>query len=390
MQEKSQKTDKHGTSKEKSFLPSKKLREKIFTSMFKCIENDMHQSQIASYLSKKTGEKWSKQRVHYWISRLEKNGLVKKIVRSSVKKYACSEQSKKVLGQCERSKNYDLHNIIITLPIMSIGSLPEGNINMGNWKYKRMKFGDFTVNINYGKDPKLMIYPPKVYGDTIDEVLVRCGHEITIIAVLFEKNYGCRINLDKMIVARKPHMHAMNDPVIKQMDKEKVQYSGNNIEFNRSGDAHADILGFEGMSKYDQLLNAVPKMVNTLDQRIEKFSENIASHLALIQDYRRESVDNRKIMQDMAESLKNAVLRGFGSVQGGNTPGTHEKWLKPGIEQSENENLMHIEALITIPGFLGDKNGSIHKYPEIRKGCNIWLEKNIARTLIKQKKAIEI
>lgn len=389
MGKKNIKIDRQQDEETKSFLPSKKYREKIFTVVYGCIKNGMYPLQIAQYMSKKTGQKWTKQRVNHWIKQLLRRGLIEKNMKHVYTEYASSGTSKKFLIGDERVKNFDLHNIEITIPLKRIGNLPKGNINMNNWSYATMNFGNFTVNVNYGKQPKLKIFPPNTYGNEISEVLIRCGSEVRCIVGMLEDNFKCSARINDLSVRRKPHLHAKKDPVIEQIDKEKIQYHGKNIEFNRSGDAHGDILGFEGMNKYDQLLNNIPALVNILDQRIEKFSENISSHLALIQDYRHESMNNRKIMKEMTESLKNAVLKGFND-QGHSPSESMGREFKPTKEREESSNLIHIKTLMAIPGFIGDKNGKLHNYPELKGGCDIWIEKKIANMLIKQDKAIEI
>lgn len=221
------------------------------------LSKGLNQTQISRKLNV------SRQGISKHIKRLIEQGKVRETPESNSKHkfYIVNQFS---LGM-RKNNNYDLHNIEVALPITILGKLPEGNINMGNWKYSKLKFDDFTIKVNYGKQCKLIIYPPKVYGDNIEEVLVRCGNKVTLIVAKIEENFNCRVNLDEMKIKRKPHLHAFNDPIINKFDNEGIQYHGQNIEYNRSGDAHVDILGFEAMNKYDQLLNTVPKLVNELD-----------------------------------------------------------------------------------------------------------------------------
>lgn len=270
-------------------------------SIVDLLSKGLSQTQIAKKL------KISKAAVSKHIKRLIAKGYVTENPESTktMKFYTVNRFS---LGTT-KSDNYDLHNIEVTVPIMSLGSLPEGNINMGNWKYAKMKFKDFTIMVNYGKVPKLKIYPPKVYGDNIEEVLVKCGYKITLIGVMIEKNFNCKLNLDNMSQRRRPHLHARTDPIIKQIDREEIQYSGENIEFNRSGDAHADILGFEGMRKYDQLLNFTPRAMQLLGQVSSDNNRMFNSQLMIAETLHGiKDILKDRTTQQPKESLSNGAL----------------------------------------------------------------------------------
>lgn len=393
MQKKCKKNDRLKANKEKSFLPSKKYHEKIFTCIYDCVKNDMYPLQIAQYLSKKYREKWTKQRVNHWLKQLVRRGLIEKTMKTSYTKYATVGTSKNFLIGDERVKNFDLHNIEITIPLKCTGNLPEGNIEMNNWKYASMNFGDFTVNVNYGKEPKLKIYPPNTYGNELSEVLIRCGSEVRCIASLLENNYKCSVRMNDLSVRRKPHLHSKNDPIIKQIDKEKIQYNGKHIEFNRSGDAHGDILGFDGMVKYDQLLNTVPLLINDLEA-VKQTMGGLAHSQTQMFNLQAIMTETLREIKNIA---KNGVLRGFPTSSPQNI---NEPEIKPETKQeinevteehdTENGKMVYIETLMTIPSFMGIRNNNLHTYPEFKRGTKIWIEKQVARILIQQRKAKRI
>lgn len=193
--------------------------------------------------------------------------------------------------------NFDLHNVEIVVPLEELGKLPEGVIDMKNWKYAPMKFGLFTVNVNYGKHPKLKIYPPKVYGDSIAEVLVRVGSDVRHIVALVEREYGCKTTVSAMRITRKPNLHPYKDSVLKDASSKGIQYTGKNIELNESSGSHGDVVGLDAIASYDRMITELPAVVHDL-------KEQIASHLELIQEWRKEAVVAREAMASLAGMVR--------------------------------------------------------------------------------------
>ncbi|MEE9573878.1 MAG: winged helix-turn-helix domain-containing protein [Candidatus Neomarinimicrobiota bacterium] len=346
----------------------------------------LNQTQISKVLNV------SRVSIHKHVKRLIADGKVRESPESNSKHkfYIVNHFS---LGM-RKNENYDLHNIEVTLPIAILGNLPSGNIDMGNWKYAKMKFDDFTIKVNYGKEPKIVIYPPKVYGNNIEEVLFRCGNKVTLIAVMIEKNFNCKFNLNEMKVRRRPHLHAFNDPIINKFDNEGIQYRGQNIEYNRSGDAHADILGFEGMSKYDQLLNTVPQLI----QEFQTFKSMLGS----IAHKNTQMFNLQAITTETLKVMKDVFVKGSfkPSMDSDIKPQQQEEIIKEDIinepepitEERETQfgKMIYIETLMGIPSFMGIRDNKIHQYPELKRGVKIWIEKQVARILTRQRKAKRI
>jgi hypothetical protein len=322
----------------------------------------LNQTQIAKQLNV------SKVTIHKHIKRLTAKGIVTEAPESNSKHKFYIVNHFLIGGE-----NYDLHNIEIAFPISKMGSLPKGNIDMNNWKYAVLKFGDFAVKVVHGKRPNILIYPPKIYGETIEEVLIRCGQEVTKIAVMIEKHYDCSLDLKAMNIRRKPHLHALTDPMIKAMDRGDIQYNGENLEFNRSGDAHADILGFDAMRKYDQLLNDFDWVKQTLGS-VARTQTQLFNTQALI--------------GQTLDTLKSSFLALVDIVRAKpqETPDNRNlgQFCKP------TEELRHLEIIDHTPAFVGVYEGILMDYPELYRGARIWISQDVAKALIKQGKAKEI
>ena len=230
------------------------------TSLVKMLSEGYTQGHIAREL------KLSRQAVSKAIKRMKAQGLITEAPESSYHlKFYHVNQS---LVQPDNPSQFDLHNIEATIPVERLGSLPEGQIDMKNWRYAHLDYGFFDVFVNYGKETKLKILPPKDFGDNISEVLVRAGSRIDRLARMIETHYGCKVDMSRMKVTRRPHLHPLNDPVLKGAEKLGIQYTGRNITLDQSGDGHGDVIGFDSIAKYDNMFDTVPKEIEEIRRLI--------------------------------------------------------------------------------------------------------------------------
>jgi len=230
------------------------------TSMVKMLSEGHHQADIARELGV------SRPAIRKAIKKLLDSGSIFLAPESTYhQKFYHVNQS---LVPPEKLDNFDLHNIEVVIPIERLGKLPQGKVSMKNWKYAHLDFGFFNVMVNYGKEPTLKILPPKEYGESISDVLVRAGTKIERLVMMLRQYYHCRVDMSRMKITRRPHLHPLNDPVMREAEKLGIQYTGKNIELNRSGDAHGDVLGFDGIKKYDDLLDFVPKAIEEMREMI--------------------------------------------------------------------------------------------------------------------------
>lgn len=383
------KNDRGKGRKHKVLYSGKNLPQWIFTELLVCIKNDMYPLQIANYLSKKYGRKYTKQHINYYLKILLRRKFVKKIKhKNRYIGYQLTPSGKNALGVGRKDYNYDLHNIVMSIPLIDVGKLPEGQINMSNWKFAKLDFGSFKVFVNYGKISKLMIFPPKIYGNTVEEVLVKCGSHVRYIVAKIEDSYKCKADLDLMAITRKPHLHPLNDPVINQIDRERIQYSGKNIEFNRSGDAHADILGFEGMRKYDRMLDELPIIKETMGS-LAKTSTQIFNLQAIMGETLRQMKDAIISILKRGGSLDTQTLK-----ERLETPLNEAESTKTGLDsffkQRGKDELVRIETLEVIPSFVADRKGILTEYPELNKKAKVYLPESVAMALIRKGRARKI
>jgi len=230
------------------------------TRIFTLLEDKHTKADVARDL------KISRQAASKLINRLEAQGRIAKTSESTcnLNFYHVNQN----LVQHDKLDNFDLHNIEVVIPIERLGKLPQGKVSMKNWKYAHLDFGFFNVMVNYGKEPTLKILPPKEYGESISDVLVKAGSKIERLVMMLRQYYHCKVDMSRMRITRRPHLHPLNDPVLREAEKLGIQYTGKNIELNRSGDAHGDVLGFDGIRKYDEMLDVVPKAIEEIRQLI--------------------------------------------------------------------------------------------------------------------------
>jgi len=246
------------------------------TSLVKMLSEGYTQGHIAREL------KLSRQAVSKAIKRMKAQGLITEAPESSyhLKFYHVNQLLIHHDKPQRATKNYDLHASEASYLITSKGNLPDGDVNMSNWSYWSAKFGDFSVKAHYGKDSKLIIYPPITSGDTRSEVMIRLGSNLTEIVNLVERMFKCEVDRDSLKIMRRPEIHPNHDPLGKRFEAERVDAQGMNISLNQSGDAHFDINGLDAFERYDRMITDFPKVSGLMNA----FTEQLALHLSVLTD----------------------------------------------------------------------------------------------------------
>lgn len=189
--------------------------------------------------------------------------------------YAVTDKVNQVLAYSDKEstaalKNYEMHAIQVSYDIRDLGRLPKGEIRMQNWSYWREKFGDFEVRVNYGREPKMKIYPPRTYDDTKPGVYMRLGFVLADIVAFMCRTYGCDIDRSSQVIERVPEVHAPKDPLGTKLEALRMTRKGKNIELNQSGDGKFDIVSsnpdepFDAFDKYDYMITHFPALVDVM------------------------------------------------------------------------------------------------------------------------------
>ena len=133
---------------------------------------------------------WSKQHVFYYLKKLEKAGLVRRKIRSSIVFYELTSRGQKVLTSCEgivySSGVCRLHKCQVLFPIVREGFYPAGDfreVEMVNWTAllgwymvlsvrKTSRHWIVPVETLYGRSPEELIGLAKNLGDRVARVLM--------------------------------------------------------------------------------------------------------------------------------------------------------------------------------------------------------------------------
>ena len=133
---------------------------------------------------------WSKQHVFYYLKKLEKGGLVRRKVRSSIVFYELTSRGQKVLTSCEgivySSGVFRLHKCQVLFPIVREGFYPEGDlrrVELVNWTAllglvngvsvrKTTRHWVVHVETLFGRSPGELIGLAKNLGDRVARALM--------------------------------------------------------------------------------------------------------------------------------------------------------------------------------------------------------------------------
>lgn len=356
----------------KTFYSGKKNREKLFTLLLKCIENDMYQSQIANYMSKKTGKKYTKQRLKYWFDNLKKDKLIQISSYSTTKNHILTATGKKFLTHHEKPL-YKGHAYEISYTLKSIGELPENNVKLKNWGYWKERFYDVHIRVNRGKINKLVVYVPEVQASNKSDLLIKIGEKTGMIVNLIERQYKCSVDWNTRNIERRLEVHAPHDPEGKEFTSLGVNYRGEMINVDQSGEASFDLIEkkeydpFTSIDRYDQMIKTFPEIIKTMGKMVTD-QKTILNLYAI----------NTETLKHMKNGILELIKRPL-STQ------TIKKEKTP-----QNEDLSHIEIISYVDPFVAEYKGMLKDYPELYPGSRIYINKDVAQLLIDRGKAMLI
>lgn len=193
---------------------------------------------------------------------------------------------------------FDIHNYQSTIPITKIGKLPKGNIHMKNWSYSQINVGGWTVNVNYGKSPNLVVTIPKQKGISLPDILIKDGMKVHQILAQLQRKYDCDFDTTHIKTTKKPHIHAFKDPIARELAKH-IKYTGVNLEVNESGGSHMDLLGFDAAMKYDRLINDVPDDLDAISMRLDRIENSMVTFAVAMDQHVRLIESIQKLVDEL-------------------------------------------------------------------------------------------
>lgn len=206
--------------KVKKFYPKSKVKFYFSTvrtrviPILKRIEVGEYPSKIARIYG------WSKQHVFYYLKKLEKAGLVRRVVRSSCVIYELTGLGKELLGSCEGllwgSGVFRLHRCFVKFGVVREGVYPFGD-------FKRVELCNWTALLGLEKGVKVrktsrnwIVHIETLYGKHPGELFSLALNMGNRVASALMSKYGCVLAEGQI---GKGYEMAIDDPVAKLLSR---------------------------------------------------------------------------------------------------------------------------------------------------------------------------
>jgi predicted transcriptional regulator len=241
----------------------------------------------------------NRQHVHYYLKKLEKAGLIKRVGPRWPAFYETTEKCKKFLTGCEGLVPgfvFRLHNCVFKYPILEepVVSVDWRRVEKMNWSALIGSELGLTVEQT---TKHILVYCDVVVGRDPSELLLLAKNEADRVTSHLRLKYGIRLGEGQL--ARKVHF-GVYDPVAKLVSR-YWQVSDDVAKVDESeGFGEIDWLNAEAAKEY--LL--MPQNVKHLVQIQEKFANAMHEHLQLIQDLQAVTEKINKFIEVLGSNAK--------------------------------------------------------------------------------------
>jgi len=240
---------------------------------------------------------WSKQHVFYYLKKLEKAGLVRRKVRSSVVFYELTGRGQKVLRSCEgvicSSGVFRLHKCQVLFPIVREGFYPADDfrkVEMVNWTallglvhgvHVRKTSRHWIVHVEclYGRSPGELFGLAKNLGDRVARALMR--------------KYGVLLGEGQV---GKGYELAVDDPVAKLLSRYFTISTPKRKMDHSPGELQGEIDHLSKDAAIEYLL---------MPERVKKLEGQILGLSSQIEDLRSDVIQLVQVLKEATASKEN-------------------------------------------------------------------------------------
>jgi len=262
----------------------------LLHELLQLLAKEMYGTEIA----KKFG--WSRQKLHYYISKLKKLGLIHEKVRSSMILYELTPECKSFITGCNKFYNgaIRLHNISYSLEILQDADMPhDKEISvLGYWNKQIKRLSDATIE----KTTKhIIIHIKSLVGSDPYELINKSRTTVEELRIILEKSFKFKLG-DPMLI-RKPHFAVM-DPLANKIVKH-IQVSTEEAKLDASeGLGELEFFDPVSVDNYIKMPQKIAELENHLIKQTEimdQFSKNLELHLQVLQEIRDAVKEMKKI-----------------------------------------------------------------------------------------------
>ena len=243
----------------------------------------------------------SRQHVHYYLKKLEKAGLVKRVGLRWPAFYETTEQGKKFLTGCEGLKPsfvFRLHNCVLKYPILEEPVQPVDWRRVEKMNWSALIGSELGLTVEQ-TTRHVLVYCDAVEGRDPSELLLLAKDAADRVAAHLRLKYGIRLGEGSL--ARKVHL-GVYDPVAALVSR-YWQVSDDVAKVDKSeGFGEIDWLSVEAAKDY--LL--MPQNVKRLIQIQENFANAMNEHLKLIEALQALTQKMDKVVEKLSSSVINS------------------------------------------------------------------------------------
>jgi len=255
---------------------------------------------------------WKKQHVAYYVRKLEKAGLIRRVRRSSFVDYELTDRGQNFLVSCEgvlfSSGVFRLHRCFFKFPIVREGVYPSGD-------FKRVEMQNWTALLGLEQGVKVrktttswIVHVEMLYGRSPGELVNLANNLADIVSQGLMSKYGCVLG-QGMINRR--HELGVDDPVAQLLNQYFTVSTPKRVIDDSPGDDMGEIdhLGRDAAVEY--LL--MPERVKKVEGQVEVIGSDLE---AMKSDMRRiaDALDKLCDIEGPGQVLKESVNRGASYV----------------------------------------------------------------------------
>jgi len=248
---------------------------------------------------------WKKQHVAYYVRKLEKAGLIRRVKRSSFVDYELTERGQNFLISCEgvlfSSGVFRLHRCFFKFPIVREGVYPLGD-------FKRVEMQNWTALLGLEQGVKVrkttsswIVHVETLYGRSPGELVTVAKNLADRVSQGLMSKYGCVLGQGMI---NKRHELGVDDPVAQLLNQYFTVSTPKRVIDDSLGEDEGEIdhLGRDAAVEY--LL--MPERVKKVEGQVEVIGSNletIKSDLRKIADALGKLCDIESIGQELNGSV---------------------------------------------------------------------------------------
>ena len=190
------------------------VRSRVIPIILKGVEVKMYPAKIGRVRG------WSKQHVDYYVKKLEKVSLIRRLKRSNFVDYELTERGQNFLISCEgvlfSSGVFRLHRCFFKFPVLREGVYPSGD-------FKRIEMQNWTALLGLEQGVKVrhtttswIVHVETLYGRSPGELVTSAKNLADRVAKGLMSKYGCVLGEGKI---NKRHELGVDDPVANLLNR---------------------------------------------------------------------------------------------------------------------------------------------------------------------------